>query len=141
MWATPEGREKMEAWRKKATLKAGRPEFVADGYTAKEIAVLRAQAEQDAERIMSIMEEENLFDLVEQPSDELLADDKAMSREAMKMAIVLMRMPGNVKDKLSAARTVLEYTRSKPAQTSNVTVATAEDFLAGLLAKDAAPKE
>ena len=41
------------------------------------------------------------------------------------------------KDRLSAARLVLDYTKSKPASNSHVTLNSAEDFLAALAEKEA----
>lgn len=133
MWSTPEGRAKMEAWRRSGIHKGGRPMFATDGADPKETEVLLTRAQSDAERIVKIMDEEKL---IPEPTDELLGNDKDMAKEALKATIVILRMPGQKSERLAAARTILEYTRSKPAQSSNVTVSTAEDFLAGLLAKD-----
>jgi hypothetical protein len=38
----------------------------------------------------------------------------------------------SAKDRIAALKTILEYTQSKPESKSKVTVATAEDWLAGL---------
>lgn len=55
------------------------------------------------------------------------------AREAIEAAVESMRMEAiNVKDKLAAARLVLEFTMAKPAAQSEVTVKTAESFLADI---------
>jgi hypothetical protein len=127
---TEEGRAQLRAWAK--ARKPGRKPGVPDGYTAKTIAPLRAAAERDAERLIKIMEEQDIL----LPTDELLDNDAAMAKEALKETIIILRTPGDARNKLAAARTVLEYTRQKPAQNSNVTVSKAEDFLAALAEKE-----
>jgi hypothetical protein len=106
--------------------KRGRPMHVADGYSKETIEYLLAIAKVDADRILRVMEDEKLIEPV---TEALLDSEKLMSREALSMAIILMRMPGNVKDKLAAARTILEYTRAKPAQATDMTIRSAESFL------------
>lgn len=120
--------------RSRAHPKAGRPLGSADGHTKEEMATLREKAGQEADRIIQIMEDEDVL----QPTDDLLGNDKEIAKEALKETIVILRTPGDMRNKLAAARTLLEYTRAKPASTSNVTVSTAEEFLGALLAKEQA---
>ena len=64
------------------------------------------------------------------------------AKEAIEAAVESMRMDAiNVKDKLAAARLVLEFTMAKPASSSEVTVKTAESFLADIAAEMDADKE
>lgn len=111
----------------------GRPKGCTQGYTRSQIAWHRARAINWAEKVLTAMEEQ---DLLEPVSDTLLDDEKAMGREAMKEVICLLRMPGSNKDKLAAARTILEWTRPKPAAKSDVKIDAAEDFLGALLLKE-----
>ena len=62
---------------------------------------------------------------------------EGFAREALETAVTEMRKKELAsKDRLAAARLVLEWTKAKPAAESNVTIKKAEDFLADL-AKDA----
>jgi hypothetical protein len=61
----------------------------------------------------------------------VLTDDTAPeAREALHTALEVMRMPGDPKSKLAAARLVLDFTKAKPASKSEVTINTAEEWLA-----------
>lgn len=61
----------------------------------------------------------------------------AFAKEAIEAVVEVMRLDKlPPKDKIAAARTVLEWTMAKPASESTVNVKTAEDFLADI-AKDA----
>lgn len=89
-----------------------------DGYTATELNKQRAKAKAEAKVIVEYMEKK--FDL---PKDEF-------AKEALTTAVEIMRVDAiNAKDKLAAARTVLEWTMAKPVAQSEVTVKRAEDFL------------
>lgn len=59
-------------------------------------------------------------------------DLDAYAQEALTEAVTVMRGPVSAKDKLSAARLVLDFTKAKPAAKSEVTVNTAEDWLKSL---------
>lgn len=94
-----------------------------DGYTAYELQKQRAKAKAEAKVIVEYMEKK--FDL---PKDEF-------AKEALTTAVEIMRVDAiNAKDKLAAARTVLEWTMAKPVAQSEVTVKRAEDFLSEIAA-------
>ena len=103
--------------------KGGRPAGTPDGYTAISIAPIRKQAKLDAERIVKIMAKENEIDDV-------------YAIEALKAAVEIMREPGQNRDRLTAARMVLDFTKTKPAAKSEVTIGKAEQFLESLLVAD-----
>jgi hypothetical protein len=89
-----------------------------DGFTQAELIKQRAKAKAEAVEIVAYMEKK--FDL---PKDDF-------AKEALTTAVEIMRIDAiNVKDKLAAARTVLEWTMAKPATQNEVTVKRAEDFL------------
>lgn len=88
------------------------------GWLKKDFLRAQAEAEREARRIFHIMKEQGLL-----PGTDDIAD------EALLAVLTMMRQPGPVKDKHSLARTLLEYTRSKPSTKTDVTVRTAEDFL------------
>lgn len=125
---TPEGRALRKQWsNKKKTKQAGRPVGVVDGYTAAQLVPIRAKAAKEAERIVAIMTEQ--FDV----------DD--YGKEALKAAVAIMREPAQNRDKLTAARLVLDFTRSKPAASVEVTVGKAESFLSSLLIEHDGPQD
>ena len=122
---TPEGRELRRQWSTKPRKNPGRPKGVPDGYTKQEIEPIREKAKKEAKEVVKIM------------SDKYDIEDD-YSREALQTAVEVMRVPGETRERLAAARLVLDFTKSKPVSKSEVAVAKAEDFLASLLAEDEA---
>lgn len=120
LMSTPEGRALRKQWSNKPKKNAGRPRGTPDGYTAEMIKPIRKQAKADAERIVAIMAKENDID-----------DEYAV--EALKTAVEIMREPAQNRDRLTAARMVLDFTKTKPAAKSEVTIGKAEAFLESLL--------
>lgn len=93
-----------------------------DGMYRKERQQKQAIAKDEAKRMVKIMEKKG-FDI---PENEF-------AREALIAAVETMRMEAiNPKDKLTAARLVLDFTKSKPAAQAELTVRKAEDYLAEL---------
>jgi len=66
--------------------------------------------------------------------DFTLEDDRA--EEALTTAVQIMREPGQNRDKLAAARMILDFTKVKPVSISEVSVGKAEAFLSGLLSEE-----
>ena len=120
---TEEGRALRKQWSTKPKKNAGRPKGTPDGYTLEAITPIREKAKQDAERIVAIMAEDNKIDDV-------------YAIEALKAAVEIMREPGQNRDRLTAARMVLDFTKTKPAAKSEVTIGKAEAFLESLLVAD-----
>lgn len=127
---TEEGRLLLKLWTDRRHLKPngkgpGRPRGSPDGYTGAEVRRMRAVAKDEAKRMVRIMEKKG-FQI---PENEF-------AREALEAAVETMRMDAiNPKDKLTAARLVLEFTKAKPAAQAELTVKRAEDYLADI-AKD-----
>ena len=121
---TPEGRAKRAEWNKKAWAKAGRPAGVPHGYTKETIAPLREKAKQEAERFIEIMSKNG-----DAPEDDF-------AKEALKAAVEIMRVPGETRERLAAARLVLDFTKQKPVAKQDVTIGKAEDFLSSLLEEE-----
>lgn len=145
MWNDPETRPIMEARAALAHSRAGRPPGVADGHTKKQTAVLRAKAEQEAERIIGLMaKKDDDISLVDpdeiaragEEAERIVDDEKLAARRALKEAITIALMPGARDRQLSAIRTVLEYTKAKPASTTNTNINPAEAFLEALAKKE-----
>lgn len=120
---TPEGRELRRQWSNKPKKNGGRPIGVSDGHTKESIAPIQAQAKIDAKRITEIMSEK--YDIEDE-----------YQKEALFTAVEVMRLVGETRERLAAARLVLDFTKSKPAAKSDVSIHAAEDFLASLLIED-----
>ena len=120
---TEEGRALRKQWSTKKRKNAGRPKGTPDGYSLEAITPIREQAKKDAERIVAKMTKDNNID-----------DEYAV--EALKAAVEIMREPGQNRDRLTAARMVLDFTKTKPAAKSEVTIGKAEAFLESLLVSD-----
>lgn len=126
LMSTPEGRALRKQWSTKPRKNAGRPKGVPDGYRADTIAPLRVKAKQDAKKVVEIM------------TDKYNIEDE-YQKEALSTAVEVMRLVGETRERLAAARLVLDFTKSKPASKSDVSISKAEDFLASLLSEDEQP--
>lgn len=60
----------------------------------------------------------------------------AAAHEALAVAVALMRAPADDRVRLAAARTVMEYTRTKPTQKTAIAMSAAETLLDAVLADD-----
>ena len=120
---TEEGRALRKQWSNKPKKNAGRPKGTPDGYTLEAITPIRKQAKADAERIVKVMAEDNQIDDI-------------YAIEALKTAVQIMREPSQSRDRLTAARMVLDFTKTKPVAKSEVTIGKAEAFLESLLVAD-----
>lgn len=131
MWSTPEGRAIMMARITHKTPR-GRLKDVPrwGGWTNAKWLAAKAQAQKETKIIMA--------DIV---ANGLLANDDLQSKEALTVAVEIMRMPISVRDKLQAARTVLEYTKMKPgSKTEGELANSAEAFLGALLHNEKSKK-
>ena len=120
---TEEGRELRRQWSTKKRKNPGRPKGVPDGYRKSEIEPIRANAKRKAEEVTKIMSEK--YDI---------KDDYA--KDALQTAVEIMQVPGETRERLAAARLVLDFTASRPAAKSEVTIGKAEEFLASLLTEE-----
>jgi hypothetical protein len=50
--------------------------------------------------------------------------------------VEIVQVPGETRERLAAARLVLDFTRSKPVSKSEVSIGKAEEFLSSLLEED-----
>lgn len=121
LYKTPEGRAKVAQWREKAKQTGtGRKPGQPDGMLKDEFFAARVKIKNEAKRIVEIM------------SEQLKIED-TYAKEALETAVELMRMEGGSRDRLAAAKLILEFTKEKPSTKSEVTVAKAEDFLESIL--------
>lgn len=138
MQQTEEGRTLWKIWTDRRFLNPngrglpGRPRGSIDGYSKSELNKQRKIAKQEAIKIVEYMEKEKGFEIPKQE----------FAKEAIVAAVETMRMDAiSPKDKLTAARLVLDFTMAKPASQSEVTVKKAEDFLADIAAEMEKDKE
>lgn len=120
---TPEGRALRKQWSTKPRKNAGRPRGVPDGYSKEQIEPIRQQVKAEAKEVVKIMAEKyNIED--------------EYAKAALETAVEVMRMVGDNRERVAAARLVLDFTKQRPASKSEVSVSKAEDFLASLLTPD-----
>ena len=101
---------------------------VFDGYTKATAEVAWKKAREEAKAIMKHLKENGMVDT---PAE---GDKYAQfADEALEAAITIVRTPMNEQQRLAAARLVLDFTKSKPVAKNEVTVKTAEDWLANVL--------
>lgn len=120
---TEEGRALRRQWSTKPRKNAGRPRGVPDGYRREQIEPIRAKAKQEAKRIVEIM------------SKEYSIEDE-YAKAALETAVEVMKVVGDNRERVAAARLVLDFCKSKPVTKSEMAISKAEDFLAGLLEDD-----
>ena len=123
LMSTPEGRELRRQWSTKPRKNPGRTKGVPDGYRKSQIEPIRAEAKKEAKQLVSIMADK--FNI---------EDDYA--KQALEAAVEIVQVPGETRERLAAARLVLDFTRSKPAAKQEVTIGKAEEFLSSLLVED-----
>ena len=120
---TPEGRALRKQWSTKPRKNAGRPKGVPDGYRKEIIEPIREEVKAEAKKVVKIMAEKyNIED--------------EYAKAALETAVEVMKCPGENRERVAAARLVLDFTRSKPTAKNEVSITKAEDFLASLVDED-----
>ena len=117
---TEEGRALRREWSNKPRKNAGRPKGVPDGYRKEQIEPIRAKVKAEAKQVVKIMAKE--FNIEDE-----------YAKTALETAVEVMRMVGDNRERVAAARLVLDFTKQKPASKSEVALSKAEDFLASLI--------
>lgn len=132
---TEEGRNLWKLWTDKRFaegVKRGRPKGATEGVLKTKREKLKVVAKAEAKIIVDYMQNTKGYEI---PKLEF-------AKEAIVCAVEIMRREDiHPKDKLAAAKTVLEWTLSKPATEANVNVKTAESFLEDIAAEMAADKD
>jgi len=121
---TPEGRAKRAEWSRKKKKNAGRPAGTPDGMTAQDMSAVHQKTRFEAEEVVAIMAEK--FDI-----------EVEYEKEALKTAVEIMRLPGGARDRLAAARLLLDFTKVKPVSQAHLQISQAEDFLLSLTSEGA----
>ena len=117
---TEEGRALRKSWSNKKKINGGRPRGVPDGYRKEQIEPIRAREKRKAERLVNIMAEK--FNIEDE-----------YAKKALVTAVEVMNVVGETRERLAAARLVLDFTKQKPASKNEVALSKAEDFLASLV--------
>jgi hypothetical protein len=99
-----------------------------DGMTREESRIAREVARESVKATMAQLIDKGVID----------GDDKK-ANEALEAALQVMREPTQQNLKLQAAKIVLDFTKAKPTSKQEVTVKTAEDWLASVVADAEAP--
>jgi len=117
---TEEGRALRKSWSNKKKINGGRPRGVPDGYRKEQIEPIRAREKRKAERLVNIMAEK--FNIEDE-----------YAKKALATAVEIMNVVGETRERLSAVRLILDFTKQKPASKNEVSLSKAEDFLASLV--------
>lgn len=117
----------MQLWTSKKTSgKLGRPHGSTEGFKKSQRDKIKAAAKAEAIEIVKYMENEKGFEIPK----------REYAQEAITTAVEIMRREDiHPKDKLAAAKAVMEWTLAKPASEANVNVRTAESFLEDIAAE------
>lgn len=126
-WQDPEYRARVTAAMREGAKrrKDGRREGLPHGMRRTEANILNNEAAESAKATMKALKEKGV-----------IKDLDKQAEEALEVGVKIMRAPGDKKIKLAAARLVLEYTKSKPAAKSDITVNKAEEWLAAVTAEN-----
>jgi hypothetical protein len=87
------------------------------------IEPIREREKQNAKEIVSVM------------ADKFGIEDN-YATEALEAAVEILRVPGETRERLAAARLVLDFTKQKPASKNELSVSRAEQFLEALIVED-----
>ena len=117
---TEEGRALRRKWSTKPRKNGGRPRGVPDGYRKETIEPIRSKVKTEARKVVEIMAEQ--FNIEDE-----------YAKTALETAVEVMKTPGENRERVAAARLVLDFTKSKPSAKSEVSISKAEDFLASLM--------
>ena len=120
---TEEGRALRRKWSTLPRKNAGRPRGVPDGYSKEQIEPIRAKAKVEAKRIVEIM------------SEKFSIEDE-YAKKALETAVEVMNVVGDNRERVAAARLVLDFCKQKPAAKNEVSISKAEDFLASLIEEE-----
>lgn len=125
MLATPEMTarrlEGLRKWREANPGQTGRAKGQPDGVRKRHWVKMQVQIAAKAERAVEIMAEKKLW-----------VADNDVAEKAMKAAIEILETPGENRNKLQAAKVILDFVQTKPVVKNETTLKTAEEFLSAL---------
>ena len=122
--------EGLRKWREANPGKRGRPHGLQDGVGLKAYLKRLEVAKVKAERAIKVMADENLWKA-----------DNDVASKAMQTAIeIMLSQEGTTQNRLAAAKTILDFTQTKPVVKNETTLKTAEEFLSSLMDEPDEPK-
>ena len=122
--------EGLRKWREANPGKRGRPHGLQDGVGLKKYLKRLEVAKVKAERAIKVMADENLWKA-----------DNDVASKAMQTAIeIMLSQEGTTQNRLAAAKTILDFTQTKPVVKNETTLKTAEEFLSSLMDEPDEPK-
>ena len=115
--------EGLRKWREANPGKRGRPHGLQDGVGLKKYLKRLEVAKAKSERAIKVMAEQNLWKA-----------DNDVASKAMQTAIeIMLSQEGTTQNRLAAAKTILDFTQTRPTTKSETTLKTAEEFLSSLI--------
>ena len=115
--------EGLRKWREANPGKRGRPHGLQDGVGLKKYLKRLEVAKTQSERAIKVMAEQNLWKA-----------DNDVASKAMQTAIeIMLSQEGTTQNRLAAAKTILDFTQTKPVVKNETTLKTAEEFLASIV--------
>lgn len=115
--------EALREWQKANPGRIGRPHGVQDGVRYKDYLKRLEVAKVNAERAIKVMAEDNIWKA-----------DNDVASKAMQTAIeIMLSQEGTTQNRLAAAKTILDFTQTKPVVKNETTLKTAEEFLSSLI--------
>lgn len=121
--------EGLRKWRE-AGNRVGRAPGQQDGVRKKDFLKRLEVAKVNAERAIKVMADDNIWKA-----------DNDVASKAMQTAIeIMLSQEGTTQNRLAAAKTILDFTQTKPVVKNETTLKTAEEFLSSLIEGDNEPK-
>ena len=115
--------EGLRKWREANPGKRGRPHGLQDGVGLKKYLKRLEVAKAKSERAIKVMAEQNLWKA-----------DNDVASKAMQTAIeIMLSQEGTTQNRLAAAKTILDFTQTRPTTKSETTLKSAEEFLSSLI--------
>lgn len=121
----PLAKARVDAARLSREDRGGRAAGHVKGIRLKTLLRKQADARREVKRIIRHMTAKKIF-----------VADNDMSEESFAALLEIVRTPGDAKNKIQAAKAILEYTQKKPVAASEVTLNSAESFLDAVLADE-----
>jgi hypothetical protein len=128
LWADPVWRAMMMEKRKAAGV-------LARGFSSR-YGVPDGMRKVEADKLCAVAHESAKDTMSELKKSGAIGDLDPRAEEALQSAIEVMRKPGSKSVQLTAARLVLDFTKSKPASKSEISVNKAEEWLAQVAVND-----
>lgn len=120
----------LKEWQAANPGRIGRPHGLQDGVRYKDYLKRLEVAKVQSERAIKVMADDNIWKA-----------DNDVASKAMQTAIeIMLSQEGTTQNRLAAAKTILDFTQTKPVVKNETTLKTAEEFLSSLMEEPDEPK-